>query len=270
VDIKGQHWLRTVTGGRVALTLPEVLPDRFTVEVDYWSPSFGNPLEFNTNTSDPAMESAATFGLYPNSAHVNGPTVNSQQSIEALDKNTPVHGRFTIDTRYVKAYINEKRLANAPNAPIARTNSIIISLPSGTDEEATIFTNLRIATGGKKLYDALAAKGHVATHGILFDTGSDRIRPESTPTLKEIGEMLKAHADLKLTIEDHTDNIGSAESNQVLSEKRAAAVKTYLVSTYSIDVSRLEAKGFGTTKPAATNDTAEGRQNNRRVELVKR
>lgn len=82
--------------------------------------------------------------------------------------------------------------------------------------------------------------------------------------------MLKDHADLSLTIEGHTDNTGAPEANQSLSEKRAAAVKAYLVSTFGIADSRLEAKGFGASKPAASNDTPEGRQQNRRVELVKR
>ena len=81
--------------------------------------------------------------------------------------------------------------------------------------------------------------------------------------------MLKEHTDLKLTIEGHTDNVGAAGSNQTLSEKRAAAVRQYLVDKHSIDEARLTAKGFGSTKPMAPNDTPEGRQNNRRVELVK-
>lgn len=80
--------------------------------------------------------------------------------------------------------------------------------------------------------------------------------------------MLNDHADLKLTIEGHTDNVGNAASNQSLSEKRAAAVVAYL-SAQGIDAGRLSAKGLGATKPADTNDTPEGRQNNRRVELVK-
>src|SRR5690606_34311450 len=117
--------------------------------------------------------------------------------------------------------------------------------------------------------DALSSEGRVATQGILFDTGADRIRPESTPTLKEIGEMLQQHADLKLVIEGHTDNVGSADANQSLSEKRAEAVRRFLVETYSVDETRLTAQGFGASKPAASNDSPEGRQQNRRVELVK-
>jgi OOP family OmpA-OmpF porin len=130
--------------------------------------------------------------------------------------------------------------------------------------------NIRVAAGGKDLYDALSKKGRGATQGIFFDTGSDRIRPESAPTLKQISEMLKTHADLKLTIEGHTDDVGDDAANQTLSEKRAAAVKAHLVSTYGIDAARLDSTGLGESKPAASNDSAEGRQQNRRVELVKK
>lgn len=81
--------------------------------------------------------------------------------------------------------------------------------------------------------------------------------------------MLKAHADLRIRIEGHTDNVGNPDFNQKLSERRAAAVKTFLEKEYGIDGSRLEAQGFGDTRPVASNDTPEGRQANRRVELVK-
>ena len=84
-----------------------------------------------------------------------------------------------------------------------------------------------------------------------------------------IGDMLKQHADLKLTIEGHTDNTGAAAANKTLSDKRAAAVKAYLTSSFGIDAKRLGSAGMGDTKPAAPNTTQEGRQQNRRVELVK-
>ena len=129
--------------------------------------------------------------------------------------------------------------------------------------------NISVNAGGRSMYDAIMSAGRVATQGIFFDTGSDRIRPESTPTLKQIGDMLKEHADLKLAVEGHTDNTGTAAANQALSEKRAQAIVTYLKSTYSVAADRLQAKGLGQTKPASSNDTSEGRQQNRRVELVK-
>jgi outer membrane protein OmpA-like peptidoglycan-associated protein len=176
--------------------------------------------------------------------------------------------RVLVDGAYVKAYLDDTRLLNVPNANLGRANQILF-YTDGNAKEPTLFGNFRIAAGGKKLYDALASAGRVATQGIYFDTGSDRIRPESSPTLKEIGAMLQEHADLKLAIEGHTDNVGAAASNQALSEKRAAAVRQALIDTYHVDGARLTAKGLGQTKPAASNDTPEGRQSNRRVELVR-
>jgi outer membrane protein OmpA-like peptidoglycan-associated protein len=180
--------------------------------------------------------------------------------------------RIMADGKYTKVYFNGVRVANAPNGDLGRSNKVQFWVPGYDPEgvQATMIGPIRIAAGGKKLYDALSEKGRVATQGIYFDTGSDGIRQESAPTLKEIGTMLQEHPDLKLTIEGHTDNVGKAESNQTLSEKRAAAVRQYLIDNYQIDAARLEAKGLGQTKPAGANDTAEGRQQNRRVELVKK
>jgi outer membrane protein OmpA-like peptidoglycan-associated protein len=86
----------------------------------------------------------------------------------------------------------------------------------------------------------------------------------------EIAQMLKDHAELAILIEGHTDNVGNAAANQTLSEKRAAAVRQVLVDKYGIAAARITTAGFGATKPAAPNTTAEGRQQNRRVELVKK
>jgi outer membrane protein OmpA-like peptidoglycan-associated protein len=123
--------------------------------------------------------------------------------------------------------------------------------------------------GGKSLYDAIAASGRTTTHGIVFAPGSATIGVESAPTLQQIGEMLQAHPTLELRIEVHTDNAGSAAASQTLSEKRAAALKDYLVATYHIPAARLATAGLGASKPIAPNTTPEGRQANSRVELVK-
>jgi outer membrane protein OmpA-like peptidoglycan-associated protein len=87
--------------------------------------------------------------------------------------------------------------------------------------------------------------------------------------LKEIAGTMKQHDDLKLLIEGHTDNVGSAASNLALSDARAAAVKAALVGEFGIAADRLTTKGLGDTKPAVPNTTSEGRAQNRRVELVK-
>ena len=87
--------------------------------------------------------------------------------------------------------------------------------------------------------------------------------------LKEIAGVLKQHADLKILIEGHTDNVGTPAANLALSDARAAAVKAALVADFGADAARITTKGMGDTKPAAPNTSAVGRAQNRRVEVVK-
>jgi outer membrane protein OmpA-like peptidoglycan-associated protein len=114
----------------------------------------------------------------------------------------------------------------------------------------------------------LKATGRVRLYGINFDSDSDVVRPESKTTLDLVVAALKKDPSLRITIEGHTDSTSTPSHNQQLSEKRASAVKAYLVSA-GIDGGRLVAAGLGATKPVATNDSAIGRAENRRVELVR-
>ena len=132
-----------------------------------------------------------------------------------------------------------------------------------------MLASIRVADGGTKLYDVLSSKGRVPTYGIAFDEGTDHIRGESTPTLSELADILKTHSTLSLLIEDHSDNTGTPAESKALTEKRALAVKQLLVSRYGITATRLKTAGLGGTKPVTQNTTPEGRQNNRRIELVK-
>lgn len=120
------------------------------------------------------------------------------------------------------------------------------------------------------LAKTLDAKGSVALHGILFDTGKATIKPESAAAIAPIGELLKSTPALKLEIQGHTDNAGTPGVNLRLSQERAAAVKAYLVTTFGIAADRLTTAGFGDTKPVADNKTDDNRAQNRRVELVKK
>jgi OmpA-OmpF porin, OOP family len=125
-----------------------------------------------------------------------------------------------------------------------------------------------VTADASSLKDELDESGHVAVYGILFDTGKATIQPSSEDTLNQIAKLMQDNADLKLRVEGHTDNVGSAASNQLLSEKRAQSVKAWLVS-HGVAADRLTAKGFGDTKPVADNSTDDGKAKNRRVELAK-
>lgn len=102
---------------------------------------------------------------------------------------------------------------------------------------------------------------------VLFDINSAEVKSEAYPMLSEAVLIMKKNQDLVVEIDGHTDSTGAAAYNMALSVKRAEAIKDHLV-TRGIDPKRLSTKGFGLTKPAASNDTKEGRAKNRRVEFT--
>jgi outer membrane protein OmpA-like peptidoglycan-associated protein len=102
---------------------------------------------------------------------------------------------------------------------------------------------------------------------VLFDTGKYTLRPLAREKLAKISGIVLAYPDLKLAIEGNTDSVGSDDMNQTLSEKRASSVLDYLAGQ-NIPAASMTSEGFGKTQPVASNDTAEGRQQNRRVELI--
>ena len=111
--------------------------------------------------------------------------------------------------------------------------------------------------------------GHVLTEGPAILQYLADLKPESKSTLEEVAKLLKADASLRLEVAGHTDNTGAAAHNMQLSAGRAAAVVNALVTTYGIDRARLQAKGYGDSKPVMPNDTDQNRAQNRRVELRK-
>lgn len=112
--------------------------------------------------------------------------------------------------------------------------------------------------------------GHMAVYGIYFDTGKSEVKPASAETIKEIASLLQKNTALKVYIVGHTDNVGKLKDNLELSNRRAAAVVKELIGAYRIDAGRLEAGGAGPLAPVASNDSKEGKDLNRRVEIVKK
>jgi outer membrane protein OmpA-like peptidoglycan-associated protein len=102
---------------------------------------------------------------------------------------------------------------------------------------------------------------------VLFYSASARLTPDAREKLARVSGVLAAQADLRITAEGHTDSVGDDESNQRLSEQRAESVLAYLVQQ-NIPLTVVDTFGFGETHPVASNDTAQGRQQNRRVELI--
>jgi outer membrane protein OmpA-like peptidoglycan-associated protein len=114
----------------------------------------------------------------------------------------------------------------------------------------------------------ISSHGKIALYGIYFDFNKADIKSESDQALEEIAKLLNSNSDLKLVVAGHTDNAGSFMFNKDLSQRRAEAVVTALISRYGIEENRLMPVGLSFASPVAPNTTEEGRAKNRRVELV--
>jgi OmpA-OmpF porin, OOP family len=270
----GKRALRATSASELIIPLPEILPEKYTIELDVISRA-GQGVGASTLELQGGREQDNKFselswghgGFYLQ----NGPV---QVSLDTKDRERylgkPASFRVLGDGKYLKVYVDEKRLTNVPNAGFKRDKALLLKLQGRDDDKDAVFvTRIRVAESQKTIYDELSAKGRWATQGILFDTGKSQIKPESTPTLKQIAVALKEHPDLKVEIQGHTDNVGTADANLKLSQARAEAVKAALTKEYGVGEGQLTAKGYGDTKPAGDNKSAEGRANNRRVELVK-
>lgn len=148
-----------------------------------------------------------------------------------------------------------------------------LSMPDSADRiKMRIIDTAAMAQKVEFSADEMAAQavstGKIVLHGILFDTAKTAIKPESAAVLDEVAAMMKKSGDMKFRIDGHTDNVGAKASNLTLSRGRAAAVKTALVGR-GVDAARLTSDGLGDTQPVADNATEAGRQQNRRVELVR-
>lgn len=116
--------------------------------------------------------------------------------------------------------------------------------------------------------DKLETEGRIAFYGIQFDLNSAELKPESTEALQVMADYLSATPDSEVLIVGHTDNSGNFELNMELSQKRADAVVKRLSADFAIDAKRLIPVGVGMAAPLASNATEEGREKNRRVEMV--
>lgn len=108
------------------------------------------------------------------------------------------------------------------------------------------------------------------TLNVLFASNSDVIPVSAHAEIDKLGTVLSwpQYSDYRIQLEGHTDNVGNARANQLLSEKRVQSIKDYLVQRFQIAPERIRAVGYGASKPIASNDTPEGRSQNRRVEVV--
>ena len=134
------------------------------------------------------------------------------------------------------------------------------------DSDGDGIADSKDSCSGTPVGASVDSRGCWVIKDLHFETGDSAIKSGSQKNLDEVVRVMEKNPDLKLEVQGYTDNQGSAEFNRDLSEKRAQAVRSYIVSK-GVDKDRITAKGYGIENPAASNDTPEGRAKNRRVEL---
>ena len=182
--------------------------------------------------------------------------------------NEPVwrHIAIAFNKRSLKVFIDENRVLNIPNLDYKPETFVLTAY--GPYEELSAIKNVRIAEGGKRLYDRVIEDGKFVTRGILFDVNQATLKPESMGVINEVAKMMQEHEDLNFNIQGHTDSDGEENYNLELSAERADAVKEALIGLGTTE-ERLQTEGKGESVPVADNTSPEGKANNRRVEFIK-
>ena len=268
----------------------EYLPEVFTIEFDaYYDQEFmtsnayhqiyklrfwDGPGSFNLPDKKGSYQPVKVYRYGAIlSGRINGQPREYKSFEDAMQSDEPVwrHIAIAFNKRSLKVFVDEYRALNIPNLGFQPKHFSIEGTSNMHKKEAGFIIaikNIRIAEGGKKLYDRVMADGKFVTRGILFDVNKATIKPESMGVLNTVAKMMREHTDLNFRIEGHTDSDGADDYNLQLSEQRAASVRDALTNL-GIDASRMENKGLGESVPVSDNTSPEGKANNRRVEFIK-
>ncbi|TAI48153.1 OmpA family protein [Flagellimonas allohymeniacidonis] len=196
-------------------------------------------------------------------------TVKADLRDEILDY---PHVSIAVNKLRYRLWVNEVKYLDVPRlvAPGAVLNTVKFHSNGFKDGKEKVFiSNLKVAEGGLDLRRTLISQGKVSTNGILFESGSANIQPQSMGIIRQISQVLQQETGMNLKIVGHTDSDGGDDTNLALSQKRAEAVKNALTSVYNIDGSRLVSEGKGESEPVGDNTTVEGKAQNRRVEFIR-
>ena len=271
--------LTTVCPGKPSLhSASFVFPKNFTVEIEAAFGSQSPSMDFFAWPKDVDGGEAPSWRIAITSEEVvfTGPKGDKIGDFELKPPSVekPIKVALWVQDGRARGYVNGERVADV--------NQMVVPADIKAADHWTLrercdrpgdgwigLRSIRVAESAPDFSTVLSSTGKYVTHGILFDTDSDRLKPESAPVIKAVVRGLEKNPNLKLEIDGYTDSVGNGQHNQDLSKRRAEAVRSVLISQFGVDASRLTANGFGPAKPAASNDTADGRAQNRRVEFVK-
>lgn len=293
IDGSSNKWFAINPGSFVVPITDFTLPEEYTIELDLRFLNLTNKTSSVIETLFICAENAnlsnkdafVLTNLNPVQYIAVGPEIrnkfpgdpdpirNKMKSDFRKVYNEEMHISIAVNKNRYRFWINETKIFDIPQlikdpSKINKFKIYVRGLNQDKSERMLI-SNLKIAEGGVDLRRKLISEGKISTNGILFDSGSANIKPESMGIIRQIYQVLQQDGSISLKIVGHTDSDGNDASNLTLSEKRAAAVKNALVSVYGVDSSRLTSEGKGESEPIGDNSTLDGKAQNRRVEFIK-
>lgn len=291
INNEADKWLK-ILPGFTSQYIPDVtaLPKEFTVEFDVMTTGLNKKTSSQSFLSivvgdNNSFDKPKNFGMveYPFCQFIDAGVIvenniNGKREIRntiAVDIRKIVlkkhHISIAVNEQRFRMWSNEQKIVDVPRLlPVnVRMNAIKIGLRGiDTTVEGIYVSNMKVAEGGVDLRRILLSEGKISTNGILFDSGSANIQPQSMGVIRQIYQVLQQDEDIKLKIVGHTDADGDDALNLELSKKRAEAVKNALTDVYNVSSNRLQTEGRGALEPLGDNSTAEGKSQNRRVEFI--
>ncbi|NER15876.1 OmpA family protein [Spongiivirga citrea] len=248
------------------------LPDAFSIEFDIYFDEVAqnNRSEYKLYFNDDLYNPIEIKSYFPFEVTYKAFKHSTSQYKNIRDFNGWHHIAISYHKGYLKMYFDEQKVLNIPRLDFVpeKLNKIKVYYSESSKQKRVLsIKNFKLAKGGGKPYAQVIADGKFVTHGILFDTGKATLKAQSAGVLKRVTDMLLDNPDWKFEIVGHTDSDGDDESNLVLSQKRAEAVKQALLDR-DIDAMRLTTSGKGEAEALNGNSTPEEKANNRRVEFI--
>jgi outer membrane protein OmpA-like peptidoglycan-associated protein len=266
---------------------PLVLPENYTIEFDVvpqkYPPSSTNgyfnfyivstvkPKELLYGLARPggtgiklSFEYNTYFSAYYDDGTPDVKGINNDAAVR-MQPDNKYHVAIWVQQQRIRIYREETKIFDMARAMSDKVKYNMIRFSDGTP----LIGNVRVATGLPDMRNKLLTEGKLVSYGIYFDVNSEKLKPQSAGTLKEIATVLTENPDLRVRIVGHTDSDGDDASNLDLSKRRAASVKNALVEAYGIDAARMETDGKGEKEPIAPNNSLTNKALNRRVEFIK-
>ena len=287
------NWFQMKSGYNI-MYLPLVsnkLPEEYTIEFDLFTEGLdkktsSNALLYVTLDDNNGFKNGrayayaaipfgqyGAFGIRVRNTNTSGSQINNTitADIRKAVLNNP-HISIAVNKKRFRLWVNEVKYIDIPQfiyspEKIGFLKFNLNGLRDGIDK--VFIGNLKIAEGGVDLRRKLMSEGRISTNGILFDSGSANIQPQSYGIIRQISQVLMQDDSINLNIVGHTDADGDDASNMILSKARAEAVKKALIDVYKISGNRLQTDGKGESQPVGDNTTSEGKSQNRRVEFIK-